>query len=47
MDRMINGLNLRLARVDQRHVRLVLVLLSLALFVLSAGAPGEGGGSGG
>lgn len=31
-------------RMDQRHVQLLLLLVSLLLFVLGAGAPGTGGG---
>lgn len=31
-------------QVDQRHVQLLLLLISLLLFVLGAGAPGTGGG---
>jgi hypothetical protein len=34
-------------RLDTRYLRLILVLVSLALFVLGAGAPEMGGGHGG
>jgi hypothetical protein len=30
-------------KIDRRHVQLVLSLLALALFVLGAGAPDDGG----
>jgi len=43
----INNLGLTVARLDHRYVRLGLVVLSLVLFVLGAGAPGAEGGSGG
>ena len=39
----MNQLKLGIARLDSRHVRLVLVILSLVLFVLGAGAPEMGG----
>jgi hypothetical protein len=38
------NLGLMLERLNQRHIRLVLVVLSLALFVLGAGAPADFGG---
>ena len=31
------------SRFDQRRVRLVLILMTLVLFVLGAGAPADGG----
>ena len=43
----IRDLRLVLGRLDRRHVQLALVILSLVLFVLGAGAPDVGGGSGG
>ncbi len=46
MNNKLNQLKLNLARIDSRHVRLALVILSLALFVLGAGAPDTGGGLG-
>jgi hypothetical protein len=46
MNYKLNQLKLNLARVDSRHVRLALIILSLALFVLGAGAPDTGGGLG-
>ena len=42
----IRNLGLMLARLDQRHVRVGLAVLTLILFVLGAGAP-EGGSAGG
>jgi hypothetical protein len=47
MERFIHELNLNLGKLDQRHARLLLVILTLVLFVLGAGAPGAGGGIGG
>jgi len=38
------NLGLMLERLNQHHIRLVLVVLSLALFVLGAGAPADFGG---
>ncbi len=43
----LHNLNLHLARLDGRYVKLLLLAISLALFVLGAGAPETGGGSGG
>jgi hypothetical protein len=43
MDYKLNQLKLGIARLDPRHVRLALVILSLTLFVLGAGAPEAGG----
>jgi hypothetical protein len=37
-------LGLFLGQVDRRHIRLGLAVLTLALFVLGAGAPSIGGG---
>ena len=42
MKRNIQQLKLTLAHVDQRRVRIGLVVLTVILFVLGAGAPGEG-----
>lgn len=47
MKRYIRNLGLMLARLNQRHVRLGLAVLTLILFVLGAGAPGADGGHGG
>ncbi len=46
MKRNIQNLSLTLGRLDGRHVRLGLAVLSLVLFVLGAGAPLAGGGHG-
>ena len=43
MKRHFQQLKLTLGQVDQRHVRIGLVVLTLILFVLGAGAPGQGG----
>ena len=44
MKRNIRNLTLSLAQLDGRHIRLGLAVLTLALFVLGAGAPNNGGG---
>lgn len=44
MKRNIYRLKLSLGHLDQRHVRLGLAVLTLALFVLGAGAPSAHGG---
>jgi hypothetical protein len=41
----VRNLSLALGRVDRRYVRLGLAVLTLALFVLGAGAPSTGGGN--
>jgi hypothetical protein len=46
MKRNIRNLSLTLGQLDSRHVRLGLVILSLAFFVLGAGAPMAGSGHG-
>lgn len=43
MDRYLNEIKLVFARLDRRHVQLILLILTLILFVLGAGAPGAGG----
>jgi hypothetical protein len=47
MDHFTSKLSLNLGKLDNRHVRLILVILSLILFILGAGAPGTGSGVGG
>ena len=47
MKRQVRNLTLMMGRLDQRHVRLGLVVLTLILFVLGAGAPEAGSGHGG
>jgi len=41
----VRNLSLYLGKLDRRHVRLGLAVLTLALFVLGAGAPAIGGGN--
>ncbi len=36
-----------LGQIDRRYIQLALLILSLSLFVLGAGAPGAPGGIGG
>ena len=48
MKHKIRDLELAFGKLENRHVRVGLVVLSLALFVLGAGAPtGDGGWGGG
>ena len=47
MKHTLGNLHLMLGQVEPRHIRLGLVLLTLVLFVLGAGAPGGLGGGGG
>jgi hypothetical protein len=41
----IRYFKLMVGRVERRHIRLGLAILTLAFFVLGAGAPGEGCGA--
>jgi hypothetical protein len=43
MKNQISRITLAISKVDQRHVKLALVFISLALFVIGAGAPAVGG----
>jgi hypothetical protein len=43
MKNQLNRITLTVSKFDQRHVRLALIILSLALFVIGAGAPAIGG----
>lgn len=43
MKNQLNRISLTVSKFDQRHVRLALIILSLALFVIGAGAPAIGG----
>lgn len=43
----LDSLNIHLARVSTKHLRLVMLIVTLSLFVLGAGAPEEGSGFGG
>jgi len=36
-----------LSQINRRHVQLILLIITLSLFVLGAGAPGVGSGPGG
>lgn len=47
MKRTIRDLSLVLGRLDRRYVQVVVAAVTLALFVLGAGAPEMGGGPGG
>ena len=47
MKRYIRNFDLMLGQLDQRHIRLGLVVLTLILFVLGSGAPEAGSGGGG
>jgi hypothetical protein len=46
MTKLSSKMKLFLSRVDNRTVRLIVTIASLALFVLAAGAPGGLGGVG-
>jgi hypothetical protein len=43
MKNQFNRIALTVSKYDQRHVKLALIILSLALFVIGAGAPAVGG----
>ncbi len=43
MKNLMNTFALKMTKMDRRHLQLFLVLLSLILFVLGAGAPGASG----
>ncbi len=40
----IRDFTLLVGRMDRRHIRLVLLVMTLILFVLGGGAPEDGGG---
>ena len=42
----INRIQLSLGKVEQRHIRLGLAVITLVLFVIGAGAPSAAGGGG-
>jgi hypothetical protein len=46
MKNIIRDINASICRVDRRHVQLAVLILSLTLFVLGAGAPDADGGVG-
>jgi hypothetical protein len=47
MENLVRNLSLNAAKLDSRSVRLILVLLTLIMFIIGAGAPMSGGGFGG
>ena len=47
MKRYVYNFNVVLGRLDQRRIRLGLMVLTLILFVLGSGAPEDLGGHGG
>jgi hypothetical protein len=47
MDIIIRSLKTRNATLDAAKIKLILIVITLALFVLGAGAPGTPGGFGG
>ena len=47
MNKTIQKLTLSLSKIDRRHLQLMLVLLTLGLLVIGAGAPAVSGGAGG
>jgi hypothetical protein len=44
MESKIREIGLSLGKLDTRYIRLIIVLITLILFVLGAGAPGIDGG---
>jgi hypothetical protein len=47
METINNSIKANAAKLDAQKIKLILVLVTLALFVLGAGAPGTPGGFGG
>ena len=47
MDIIFHSLKTKLAVLDVTKIKLILIVITLALFVLGAGAPGTPGGFGG
>ncbi len=47
MKKSLSALNLKLGHTQRRHVQLLLLVISLILFVLGAGASADWGGVGG
>jgi len=43
MNGLINRTTLLAGKIDRRHIQLILLILSLPLLVIGAGAPGDGG----
>ena len=46
MKHRLDDFTLFVGRINQKHIRLLLAILTLILFVLGSGAPGTGGGIG-
>lgn len=46
MKSLLHNMKLFSIKLNRRHVQLILLLLTLSLFVLGAGAPGAPGGPG-
>ena len=44
MKNSIQKISLSLGKIDARHIRLILALVTLILFILGAGAPSAPGG---
>ncbi len=47
MENFVRNISLNAAKMDSRYLRLILVVLTLIMFVIGAGAPMSGGGFGG
>ncbi len=47
MENLVRNFSLNAAKMDSRYLRLILVVLTLIMFVIGAGAPLAGGGFGG
>lgn len=47
MKHIFRNLHLSVTKINRQHVQLIVLLITLSLFVLGAGAPGSGGGIGG
>ena len=43
----LRAMTMKIGRVNGRHLRLLMIILSLVMFVIGAGAPGDHGGWGG
>jgi hypothetical protein len=46
MKNFVRDINTMVCRIDRRHIQLAVLILSLSLFVLGAGAPDADGGVG-
>jgi hypothetical protein len=47
MKKVINNISLAASKINRRHLQTIIILLTLSLLVLGAGAPAIDGGSGG